>query len=340
MIKAMQMEIDKRNEIPHQSVLNTIYFGGGTPSLLTSEQTELLLDTLRLKYIIAGDTEITLEVNPEHVSKTRALEWKQMGINRISLGVQSLDNDTLRKMNRMHDASQAIDAIETLFAVGFENVSVDIIFGMTRKDKYFSSLKYLLSLPIKHFSAYQLTIEPQTYFGYLQKKNKLKNIADDADLVDMFYLTRELALKNGFEHYEISNYARGQNFRSRHNLSYWQRETYTGIGPSAHSYFNGHRRWNIANNPLYIRKINEGQQYFSIEELSNNQVKNEVILTSLRLKDGINLQFFDEADKQKILKNSENYLKDEYLKLEQNFLKLTEKGLIWTDRITQDLFFI
>ena len=326
-----------------KSAINTIYFGGGTPSLLTVTEIKKLLDIVRQHFSVSNDTEITLEANPDDIEEHKLMEWKEAGINRFSIGVQSFNLADLVWMNRAHTAGQALHCIELVKQAGFTNFSVDLIYGtptLTDGD-WKKNVETLVKLGVPHISCYALTVEPNTALQKMIKLHK-KEAVDTEKQAAHFLLLMDWLAAAGYEHYEISNFAK-LGFRSKHNSSYWQGTTYIGIGPSAHS-FNGHtRRWNVSNNALYIQAIKKGNIPFEEEQLTDVQRLNEYIMTSLRTIEGIDLnlvqQYFGEEKKSELQNASDQFIANGKLQNSNHRLVLTNAGKLFADGITAELFF-
>ncbi len=286
MVKAMNTEITLRaNEIAGS--IETIYFGGGTPSILKPSQIAMLLDTISSCYNMAASPEITLEANPDDISMEKALAWKQMGINRFSIGVQSFADENLRWMNRAHDASQSIACINTIREAGFENFSIDLIYGTPGQTHaaWISDLDQAIELKIPHLSCYALTVEEGTALHHMIGSGKKESISTDEQAERFDALVKRSAAA-GYMHYEISNLAL-PGMESKHNSAYWEGKPYLGIGPSAHSLSGITRSWNIADNLQYIQSIEAGTLPREAEVLRPIDQLNEYIMTALRSSKGI-----------------------------------------------------
>jgi len=341
MVHAICKEAMLRNDYLRDDIA-TIYFGGGTPSLLTIDNLQFTMDKLYSLFKVDDDTEITLEANPDDITEEKLLQWKQAGINRLSIGVQSFFNDDLIWMNRAHNAEQAYKSILLAKQFGFENITIDLIYGTpTLSDEnWMRNIEKALHLHIPHLSCYALTVEPNTALQKMIHQHKKENV--DAEKQSRhFEILMQRLNEAGYEHYEISNFAK-PGFRSRHNSSYWRGAHYLGLGPSAHSYNGVSRQWNISNNALYIKSINENVVPFEREELSSTQKINEYIMTSLRTMEGLSLQKIKQLHCEKtrtdILSEAEKFIHREWMKNENDFLILTEKGKLFADGIAADLF--
>jgi len=285
MITSIIKEIQLRsNEFPNE--INSLYIGGGTPSLMENTDLELIFTALEKQVSLSDLKEITIEINPEDLHKNKLEFYKTLGINRLSIGIQSMDNKVLKWMNRVHDKKQVINGINNAKEIGFENMSLDFIYGTpsTLNRNYQDELLELLEFEPNHLSCYHLTIESGTYFGHLLKKNKIKPIEDDVSEEEFLWISNKMKSLN-YEHHEISNFAiKGE--ESYHNSNYWKQRPYIGIGPGAHSFNKGKRRWNISNNVQYIKNIESSSSFHEEEVLSNNDIINELIMLGLRTSRG------------------------------------------------------
>lgn len=344
MLAAMQKEINLTAAYHLNSkIIDTIYFGGGTPSLLTTEEIKILIQSTKEVYHVSENAEITLEANPDDINETKLREWKVAGINRLSIGIQSFKHEDLEWMNRAHNADQALQCIISAKSAGFTNYSVDLIYGIPclNDDEWINNIETVIALQVPHISCYALTVEPSTA---LQKMiiQKKKEDVDPEKQVRHFLILMRLLEAAGYEHYEISNFAL-PGYRSKHNSSYWQGKPYIGIGPSAHSYFGNTRRWNISNNARYIKSLQDNLIPFEEESLSITQQLNEYIMTSLRTMEGLDLDAVKEKfgeEKSLILEDqSIRFQKNRRLKCIDKKLILTTEGKLFADGIAADLFF-
>ena len=342
-VKAIIKEIDLQKDFLRNESVATIYFGGGTPSLLTIEEACLVLEKIRKEFSLEKEIEITLEANPDDISKEKLLGWKDIGINRLSIGIQSFFEEDLVWMNRAHNQQQAYKCIEDSLAAGFDNISIDLIYGSHllsderwEKNIATSSINY----KIPHLSCYALTVEEKTP---LHKQILLKKTVDvDPDKqARHFMILMEKLKQNGYEHYEVSNFAM-PGFRSRHNSSYWQGKKYLGLGPSAHSYDGIIRKWNVANNIKYIESINKGVVESETEVLTETQKFNEYIMISLRTKEGLNLETIKTnwgEDKLTTMKRRlEKFKEHNLVNAAGTTIQLTNEGMLMADGIASDLF--
>jgi oxygen-independent coproporphyrinogen III oxidase len=321
--------------------IRTIYFGGGTPSLLSSEETGAILKALNRIFKVVPEAEITFEVNPDDVSPGFFSALAHIGVNRVSLGVQSWNDKTLRFLGRRHNAKQSKTALELASAEGISNISADLIYGIPGQtpEQFREDLETMFSFPIKHLSAYHLTIEEGTRFGKMKEQGKLIE-TDEETSISMFSILTSECAKRGFVHYEISNFAQ-EGFFSLHNSSYWKQVLYLGLGPSAHS-FNGHsRQWNISNVKKYINSINKGVVPFEMEELDIRTMFNEYVMTSLRTMWGIDLDFverrFDREMADYLVNISDRLVRYGLIVNNKKTLVLTDQGKMISDNIISQL---
>jgi oxygen-independent coproporphyrinogen III oxidase len=343
LLRAMLQEIDMRAyELPKQA-LETIYFGGGTPSLLTAEELNAFFAAIEKKFEILTDAEITLEANPDDLTETYLRELKATQVNRLSIGIQSFREQDLKQMNRAHTATQAREAVRLAQQFGFNNITVDLIYGipdLTDAD-WEKNLHEVFELGVQHLSAYCLTVEPRTPLAHFVKTGKAKPI-DEEQAGRQFQLLCTYAAAHGFEQYEISNFAT-MGFSARHNSSYWKSKPYLGIGPSAHSFDGKARRWNVSNNAVYTQAVEQGEVYFESEELTLTERYNEYVMTRLRTSWGCDLNeienMFGVAYRMHVLKEAEPYIAQEALLQNDQVLVLSASGKLIADKIASDLFY-
>jgi oxygen-independent coproporphyrinogen III oxidase len=344
-ISALVKEISfPANFIETAETIDSIYFGGGTPSLLSPDELSLIFEALQHRFRIAVNAEITLEANPDDISKKILSDWKKMGINRLSLGIQSFKEEELMWMNRTHNASESLKSIDEIQDAGFNNFTVDLIFGspLSGNADLERNLEIIFNKNIPHISCYALTVEPRTALNKLIETNKSLPVNNEKQ-AEQFLLLMQAMRSNGYEHYEISNYAK-PGMRSKHNSSYWQGKPYYGFGPSAHSY-NGKnkRRWNISNNALYIQSIKKDEIPFDEEILTDTQRLNEYIMTSLRTIEGTDMQHIGVAfgvdHAEKIIEVAQPYIDSNKIALTDSKLILSDEGKLFADGIASDLFF-
>lgn len=337
----------RKNYLENERV-ETIYFGGGTPSLCTKEEIKSILTTIRSSFVVAENSEITVEANPDDIREETLIAWKEVGINRLSIGIQSFFDEDLQWMNRAHTAQQATANLQVALT-HFENITIDLIYGTPglTNEKWKYNVDLAVSLNIPHLSCYALTVESKTPLDKMIKQNKTENINPDKQS-EQFLQLMEWLEKAGYEHYEISNFAKiagpagRPGWRSRHNSAYWQGKKYLGLGPSAHSFNRTERQWNIANNNIYIQSINNGDIPFEKEELTAIQQLNEYIMTSLRTIEGINFEILNTnfgIQKEEILEKSKKFIETDLIEQGETSLILTKEGKLVADGIAADLFF-
>ncbi len=337
-LDAIGTELDQRaSEFSDRNVA-TIYFGGGTPSLIPIERIARYIDQARKLFNVDPDSEVTLEANPDDITSDRLQAWKDAGINRMSLGTQSFREDRLRFMGRAHTSTQALQSIEAIAKAGFRSWTIDLIYGLPGMDltEWDEQLSIALDHGMPHLSAYCLTVEPRTALAHQVKKAIVKMPEDDAQS-DQFDRLIERMETAGLVHYEISNFGLPDHF-SRHNTSYWEGVPYLGIGPSAHSFDRRSRRWNVANNMRYANAIERGEPYWESEELTAAQRTNETLLTGLRTLAGVKL---DRLERDPLAENAlafRQHMERDHVRLENGRLVLTRAGRHFADRIAQDLF--
>ncbi len=341
LVQAVIRESSIRSSYLEGETVETVYFGGGTPSLLEPATAAALISDLKKKFPFSDDPEITFEVNPDDVYEGLFIDLKKAGINRISLGVQSWDDKRLRYLGRRHDAAQSARALDMVFREGIKNVSVDIIYGvpgMTTADLK-ADLEKTFAFPVTHLSAYHLTVEEGTRFGRMKKEGKLKE-TDEETSASMFSLLGKVCREHGFIHYEISNFAK-EGYISRHNSSYWKQVPYLGLGPSAHSFDGRSRQWNVADVRKYVKAISSGEIPCEREELDRITVFNEYVMTSLRTMWGIDLthveEFYDKELHDYLVNLSGKYIRYGLMKREKNTLVLTDQGRMISDNIIAEL---
>ena len=343
MVLALTKELHLRAEEFRNETIETIYFGGGTPSVLDMDELTLLIDTVYQNYNVAEDPEITLEANPDDLSNERILAFSKNRINRLSIGIQSFFEDDLRMMNRAHNAEEA-KACLTEATKHFDNISVDLIYGIPgmSHDRWKQNIETALSFGVPHISSYALTVEPKTALKKLIQIGKIAQPSDDA-AQEQFLILVEMLQERGFIHYELSNFGK-PNYFSKNNSAYWLGKKYLGIGPSAHSYDGVSRSWNVSNNSLYLKSIQDNQLPSEVETLSMNDRYNEYIMTGLRTIWGVDLNRIEiEFGLETLIylkQQSAKFLEDGFLSIDGDILKTTTKGKFLTDGIASDLFLI
>ena len=344
LIQSEREELKFRKNFNSNEVVSTIYFGGGTPSVLPVRHIRELLNVVRSYYKVSSDCEITLEANPEDLTEEYLVLLFESGINRLSIGIQSFDDNILFFLGRRHDASFLIYIIQLAKKVGFKNISVDLIYGIPGMtlDIYLNTLNEFIKLDVQHLSAYALTIEEQTLFYKLLKNSQL-SIVPEEEVIAHFASTIKVLKNKGYLHYEVSNFAK-EGYISRHNSSYWTGVGYIGIGPSAHSYNGVTRQWNVSSIKNYCLNVEQGNFKCEIEELSEIDIYNEYILLGLRTSSGIS----DSYVCNKFSKMIYNHFFNEILKLKNcNFIEcnddriiLNNHGIFVADFIIEKLFYI
>ena len=342
MVKALRSEIILRKDYTGQEQIETIYFGGGTSSLLSADELQVLISEITNHYPVSSSAEITLEANPDDLNPQKVKELRQTLINRFSIGVQSFFEEDLKWMNRAHNAREAQSAVKRVQDAGFENITVDLIYGypLLSDDKWKSNIQQLIELQVPHISSYSITVEPATALASFIHSGKQKPM-DETQSAGQFLMLMEQLQEAGFEHYEISNFAKPGMY-SRHNSNYWQGVPYLGIGPSAHSYNGDTRQWNVSNNSRYIEAIQQKKIPSEIETLSTENRVNEFIMTSLRTSWGMNL---DTISKQfgsdyaaEIQNGLEPFLDKSWIITKDQIVTLTTEGKLFADHIASELF--
>lgn len=340
MIDAMVRELEQRKLYLAGEKIETIYFGGGTPSLLTISELNRLLTAIKFNFEIDKAPEITLEANPDDMTNENLADWKEIGINRLSIGLQSFRQEDLAWMNRAHNEEEARRCVDKAKKHGFENISVDLIYGLPNlsMDQWESHIQEVIDMEVQHISAYCLTVEKKTALHHLVASGKLM-VSNEDEQSDQFLKLIEQLQKAGFEQYEISNFAK-PTFQSKHNSNYWKAKKYLGIGPSAHSFNHFSRAWNIANNRAYMKGVEEEINVLEIEELTHNDRFNEMLLTGLRTIYGVDINSLsqlvelDAGFNQKV----DDFQGQGWLELKNDRLYLTSEGRLKADYIAAELF--
>jgi oxygen-independent coproporphyrinogen III oxidase len=340
LIEAIGKEVLLRKQETNEPI-DTIYFGGGTPSILKANLIQNVLHTIKQNYLLTSCAEVTLEANPDDITKENLIFWKQIGINRLSLGIQSFIDEELSWMNRSHTAAQAKQSIALVKSV-FENYSIDLIFGsqLLSTKQWEQNIETALSFDAPHLSCYALTVEEKTKLGVDVKKKTIKNIDDKKQAEQFGLLMKKLAGAN-YVHYEISNYAK-DGFVSKHNSSYWQGKQYLGFGPSAHSFFQNCRSWNVSNNSLYISSIEKQILPSEKEVLSVEEQYNEYVMIGIRTNRGVSskyiLEQFGETYSVHFNQKVKALLNKKHLEYQSESIVLTQSGKFFADAIAVDLF--
>ena len=328
--------------VVQEGAISTLYFGGGTPSILTVDDLKIIFNALYKRFVFDDDIEITLEANPDDITDEKLKEWKTLGINRLSVGIQSFVEEELVWMNRAHNASESLLCIDKIRHAGFTNFSVDLIYGspLLSDEDWKRNVDIVIEKNIPHISCYALTVEPKTALDKMIAQHKKENV-DAEKQARQFLLLMDWMEQAGYEHYEISNFAK-PGLRSRHNSSYWSGEKYYGFGPAAHAFDGKSRKWNVANNSLYIQSLQQNTIPFEEEILTETEQLNEYIMTSLRTMEGLDLDYvsknFGEDKRIGILKAVSKYRITGKIKFANQFIVLTKKGKLFADGIAADLF--
>lgn len=341
-VVALVQEISLRKNYLQGQTIRTIYFGGGTPSLLHEDELRMILDALHEHFSIEQDAEVTLEANPDDLKPDNLQFWKAAGINRLSVGVQSFFEEDLNWMNRSHSAEQARESMNLIRDAGFENYSMDLIFGYPLLDmsKWRKNMAWMIEAGVPHISCYGLTIEPKTVLHHQQLKGQWAGVDQDVQAVQYEMLMQTLT-QQGYRHYEISNFALPGR-EAIHNTQYWKGDWYLGLGPSAHSFNGKSRQWNVSHNHQYIRGIMKAEQVFDIEYLSERDQINEFILTQLRMDTGIALDWLQDRLSEHQWRNWQikmrRLIEQEQIYLHDNRAILTPAGKLYADGIAADFF--
>jgi oxygen-independent coproporphyrinogen III oxidase len=341
-VRAIAEELRLQKNYLGNKELKTIYFGGGTPSLLNQEELSIIFDAIRASYKIADDPEITLEANPDDLSGEKLVALTLAGINRLSIGIQSFDDPTLKFLNRAHSALDALQCFQNAREAGFANISIDLMYAIPGQtpENWKKDLEQAILLSPDHISAYSLTLEEKTAFGKWQHSGKLRAV-DEESAAHQFELSMDMLGEAGYEHYEISNFCKPGAY-SRHNSGYWKQKTYLGVGPSGHSFNGESRQFNVANNAHYLNSIRESKVPAVHEVLSPGNKINEYIFTTLRTRWGCNLRKIEEDFHIDLMKGNREYLADlvkkNLLTIENDVLILTRPGKLFADKIASDLF--
>ena len=345
MIEAMQTEIKNRANYLSENIVSSIYFGGGTPSILDAEDLLKLISTVEKYYQIADGAEITIEANPDDLTKEKVQALRGTPVNRFSIGIQSFFEEDLRWMNRAHNAQEGDSSIKRVQDAGFDNITCDLIYGypLLTDQKWKSNIDKLISLDIPHISSYSMTVEGKTALAHFVKEGKTPAMSENQSASQMLMLIDHLT-KNGYEHYEISNFAKNGNY-AKHNTNYWMGKQYLGIGPSAHSFNGVSRAWNVANNAKYTAALHDGSAFQEIESLSLDDRFNEYVMTSIRTMWGLNLQKVEQEFgydyKMHIIRESKKFLEEGNLEFfNDHQLRTTTTGKLLADHIASEMFIV
>lgn len=353
MVLVLAKEIEMRKSEFQDEIVETIYFGGGTPSILEISDLKLLIDAVYSNYKVVSTPEITVEANPDDLTETRIIELSKNKVNRLSIGIQSFFEDDLQLMNRAHNVEEAKKCLETAIQY-FDNISIDLIYGVPdssqngeqakqmSNEKWLQNIETALSFGVPHISSYALTVEPKTALHSFIQKGTIPQ-PDDEVAQEHFHILVDKLSENGFIHYELSNFGK-ENYFSKNNSSYWLGKKYIGIGPSAHSYDGKNRGWNISNNSLYIKSIQENKLPIEIETLTKTDRYNEYIMTGLRTIWGVSLERIEQEFGKTYLdylnQQAAKFIEDHLLFVDENILRTTKKGKFLSDGIASDLFLL
>lgn len=342
LVKALLREIAIQEQYLPANKINTIYFGGGTPSVLEEEELKAIMDALHTNYSIENDAEITFEINPDDASPAQLNFWKRQGINRLSIGVQSFQESELSFMNRSHTADQSLACIAMARDAGFNNISIDLIYGSheTSNQDWQKNIDTFLEKDIPHLSAYALTVEPKTKLSFDIAKGKVSQ-PNESKTIEQFEILMDVMAQNNFAHYEISNFAK-PGCEAVHNSNYWTGKNYLGIGPSAHSYNGKSRQWNIANNIKYIEAIENGRVPFELETLTQDNIYNERVMTALRTSNGCTREsiesYFDQTHIEAFDAATKTQLRAGNIELRDNVYVLTRQGKFIANSVMAEFF--
>lgn len=342
MVRALRSELILRKPYLGEENIETIYFGGGTPSLLSADELQILINEITENFNVSGDVEVTLEANPDDLNPQKVRELRSTLINRFSIGVQSFYEEDLKWMNRAHTAIEAQSSIKRVQDAGFENITVDLIYGfpLLSDHKWDSNIERLINDQVPHVSSYSMTIEPRTVLASFIKNGQQLPM-DEGQSASQFLILMNQLSEAGYEHYEISNFAKlGK--QSIHNSNYWEGVNYLGIGPSAHSFNGESRQWNISNNSKYIREIELKRIPAEVEQLSLENRINEYIMTSLRTSKGMSLKVISEKFGSdyatELLNGLDPFLDKEWINFQEQIVRLTLNGKLFADHIASQLF--
>jgi oxygen-independent coproporphyrinogen-3 oxidase len=340
MIECLIRELSMRSSYLAEQEIETIYFGGGTPSLLSSGELQAIITHINTTFSISDTAEISLEVNPDDISENQLMDWKKSGINRLSIGLQSFREEDLKWMNRAHNSEEALNCVGLAKKAGFENISVDLIYGLPNFsiEDWEKNIQTVLRFGIQHVSAYCLTVEEKTVLSKWVAQKKIVPANEDDQSEQFEILVNELE-KAGIGQYEISNFSL-PGFHSKHNSNYWKGKHYLGIGPSAHSFNGTSRSWNIANNRTYIREIQEGKCWFETEELTTKNQFNELLLVGLRTSTGVNIEqlISIQNPSKKFWEQIETMKNYGWIIVTDQTITLSKSGKLKADHISSELF--
>ncbi len=342
LLDAISKELRLQKDYLAGETIETIYFGGGTPSLLTGDEINKLIGTITNLHLVAANAEITIEANPDDLSAEKLRSLRQTHINRLSIGIQSFFDDDLKWMNRVHLADEAESSVKRAQDTGFESITADLIYGypLLTDQKWKSNIQKMFELDVPHISAYSMTVEPRTALASFIKTKKQPAMNDEQSAAQ-FILLMDAMKSHGFEHYEISNFCKPGHY-SRHNSNYWAGVKYLGVGPSAHSYNGETRQWNVANNSKYIQSLAKSEIPAEVEVLTETNRLNEYIMTSLRTMWGLDLNKLEQiapGSSTELLKAAQTAFEREWITQSEKIIVLTQNGKLYADSIAADLFF-
>lgn len=343
MIASLKKEMKLNQNYLGGEKIETLYFGGGTPSILHASDIEQLIDFVKNNFELNDNVEVTLEANPDDITEVNANAWLSTGVNRLSIGTQSFLDKDLKWMNRAHNAEQAIKSIKMVQQCGFNNINIDLIYGLpeSTNDEWKKNLEQAIELQVQHLSCYSLTVEPRTALDYFVRSGNVKPVDEEKAALQFEWLMK-VATENNFEHYEISNFAIA-GMRSRHNSSYWLGKKYLGIGPSAHSYNGISRQWNAADNNFYISALLQNEIPYEIEILSPEEKFNEFVMIRLRTIEGISktdLQNFETSFQEHFSEVAKSFIENGLIQISGNNFSLTNKGKLLADHIISELMIV
>ena len=340
-VNALLRELETRADEVSGSLISTAYLGGGTPSVLSHQHLEKIMTRVMELYEIDTAAEVTIEANPDDLDDSRLQSLKAAGFNRLSIGVQSFHSTHLELMRRSHLAEEAVDAILRSAAHGFDNINMDLIYGLPglKNREWQQNLSTTMDLPVQHISAYHLTYEPGTVFSHWRKKEQIRELPEEIS-IEQYNMLREVTRTHGFEHYEISNFAL-PGFRSKHNSNYWSGTPYLGFGPSAHSYTGTERRWNVASLKGYIENSGPGPSGFEREVLTSRDRYHDYLITALRTKEGADLRMirdqFGDVVAERLKMKAAPFAVSGEVEMEGDELRMTPQGWLRSDLVTQAL---
>ncbi|MEY4904277.1 MAG: hypothetical protein RLZZ292_2092 [Bacteroidota bacterium] len=343
-MEMLKQEIILQKDYLENAPIETVYFGGGTPSLLSADEINQIFDVLNQYHTISSDAEVTLEANPDDLSEAKLKDFQRTPVNRLSIGIQSFSETDLRYMNRAHNADEAKNCVQLAQSLGFQNLTVDLIYGSptTSDAQWLENLETVVGFDVPHLSCYCLTVEPDTALGRFVEKGKVAPVSD-AHGAKQFEVLMSFLKEKGYDHYEISNFAKPNQY-AKHNSNYWAGVPYLGLGPSAHSFNGTSRQWNVANNANYIKKIGQHLVPFEIEHLTTAQRYNEYVMTSLRTMWGCDLEkikAFGEDFYTYFLENSLPFLEEGLiLKKNKSYFILSDQARFRADGIAAELFWV